>query len=385
MTRIGITGSYGGLNMGDEAILQVIVEQLRAAVKAEIVVFSANPADTTMRHDVDHALDPLDLSRDELKAEVKRMDLLVLGGGGILFDQWVRQHLREVQLAQDGGVPVFVWAIGVGPLDDPANREAVKACLERAVAVTVRDGGARMALEDIGLKRDVEVTADPGTLLTPEDLPKNALRCLGLSSGRLLIGMSVREPGPAAPDIDVGIYHHQLASAADYMVDRFGADIVFVPMEPTMHDVQHSHAVVSLMYRADRALVIKADYTSGQLLSLVGDFAFVVGMRLHFLIFAALQGVPFVALPYAPKVTGFVESLGMSMPPMEGLTTGRLIAHIDRTWDLRDDMRQLMDRGVPLLQERARKTADRVADLLRETVASDPRRPESRAASGGSE
>ncbi len=56
------------------------------------------------------------------------------------------------------------------------------------------------------------------------------------------------------------------------------------------------------MLRAQRATVLKGEYTSGQLLSLMAHFDFAVGMRLHFLIFAALAGTPFVALPYAGKV-----------------------------------------------------------------------------------
>ena len=43
------------------------------------------------------------------------------------------------------------------------------------------------------------------------------------------------------------------------------------------------------MDHAQRATVLKGEYTSGQMLAIVGHFAFAVGMRLHFLIFAALQ------------------------------------------------------------------------------------------------
>ena len=110
---------------------------------------------------------------------------------------------------------------------------------------------------------------------------------------------AVREPGVAAPDIDQNVYHALLANAADFMVDRYDADIVFVPMEPGSLDAQHSHAVIAQMLRAQRATVLKGRYSSSELLSLMGRFDFALGMRLHFLIFAALQGVPFVALPYA--------------------------------------------------------------------------------------
>ncbi len=40
--RVGISGSYGGLNLGDEAILHTIIAQLRRDLNVEITVFSRN-------------------------------------------------------------------------------------------------------------------------------------------------------------------------------------------------------------------------------------------------------------------------------------------------------------------------------------------------------
>ena len=61
------------------------------------------------------------------------------------------------------------------------------------------------------------------------------------------------------------------------MVDRFDADVVFVPMEPVL-DTQHSHAVIAKMLRAQRATVLKGHYTPGQLLSWIGNFDFSLGL-----------------------------------------------------------------------------------------------------------
>jgi polysaccharide pyruvyl transferase WcaK-like protein len=155
-----------------------------------------------------------------------------------------------------------------------------------------------------------------------------------------------------------------LANAADYMIERLDANLIFVPMERRTLDMQHSHAVIAKMAHADRAVVLKGEYTSGQLLSLIGKFTFAVGMRLHFLMFAALQGVPFVALPYADKVMGFLESMDMPMPPATQVNAGQLIAHIDRRWDMRDQIRDKIHRALPLLQERARQTHEMAVQLL---------------------
>jgi len=361
--RVGISGSYGGLNLGDEAILEGIVTELRRDLPVEITVFSRNPEDTLARHRVERAAPVREMSRDEVIPEIERLDLFILGGGGILFDAEAHLYLREVALAQERQIPVMVYAVGAGPLHDPAAQKLTRTCLSRAAAVTVRERRALQVLEEIGVHREIEITADPALLLRPEPLPANALKREGLE-GRRLVGISVREPGAAAPDIDENHYHALLANAADYMVDRLDADLVFVPMERQVLDTQHCHAVVAKMAHAQRATVLKGQYTSGQMLTIISHFAFAVGMRLHFLIFAALQRVPFVALPYASKVTGFLDALEMPMPPLQQVNAGRLIAHIDRSWDLHADLQARIDRALPTLQERARETNKIAVRLL---------------------
>jgi polysaccharide pyruvyl transferase WcaK-like protein len=296
------------------------------------------------------------LSRAEIVPELERLDLMVFGGGGILYDAEARTYLREVQICRDKGVPVMLYAVGAGPLNDPVIQAAVRDALEHVEAITVRERSAQQVLENAGVHRDITVTADPALLLKPAPVPRGVLKHEGLEGRRRLIGMSVREPGVAAPDLDPDVYHGLLANAADYMVDRFGADVVFVPMERSVLDTQHSHAVIAKMLRAQRATVLKGEYTSGQLLTLMGRFSFAVGMRLHFLVFAALQGVPFVALPYAGKVSGFLEDLKIPTPPLNLVNAGRLIAHLDQSWDRRRSMKAQLAKSVPVLQERAQQT-----------------------------
>ncbi|MDC3962362.1 polysaccharide pyruvyl transferase family protein [Polyangium jinanense] len=360
--RIGISGSYGGMNLGDEAILDGIITQLRASVPAEITVFSLNPQDTERRHDVDRAVPVRSLTRKESAAEVGRLDLFILGGGGILYDRDAATYLREVLIAKELGVPVVVYAVSAGPLVDPSARQAVRTALNAATVVTVRDKQARRLLEDVGVDREIHLTADPALLLREEPLPIEAIKAEGVEFERHLVGFSVREPGPAAPDIDPDEYYSLLANAADFVIERLDADVVFVSMERT--DVQHSHAVVAHMKNAERAEVLRRSYTPQQILNFVGHLEFTVGMRLHFLIFSALREIPFVALPYASKVKGFIEDLEMETPPLGSISAGQLIARLDRSWDTRNETRAKIRRLLPALKDRARETNRMVVDIL---------------------
>jgi len=366
--RIGISGSYGGMNLGDEAILEGILSQIRATVPADITVFSRNPSDTMARHQVERAVSARSLTRSEVTPEIRQLDLLVLGGGGILYDRDAASYLREVTVAHEVGVPVILYAISAGPLATQAARRSVREALNAPAptVLTVRDRLGYRLLEDVGVSREIHLTADPAFLLEPEELPVAALEAEGVDFTRPLVGFSVREPGPAAPDIRPDHYYALLANAADYIVERYDAEVLFVPMEKT--DVQHSHAVVAHMNNAERAEILRRKYSPRQILDLMGRFEFAVGMRLHFLIFAALRGTPFAALPYASKVSGLLEDLEMETPPLGSIGIGQLIARIDRSWDARADIRATIARRLPALRARAAQTNDLLLALLRGAI-----------------
>jgi polysaccharide pyruvyl transferase WcaK-like protein len=96
----------------------------------------------------------------------------------------------------------------------------------------------------------------------------------------------------------------------------------------------------------------------------MGRLEFAVGMRLHFLIFAALRGTPFAALPYASKVTGLLEDLKMPTPPLGSIGIGQLIARIDRSWDARSEIHAQIRERVPALRARAKLTNQLLLQLL---------------------
>lgn len=168
--RVGISGSYGGLNLGDEAILHVILTELRRSLPVEITVFTRDASDTRKRHGVEHAVEPHRLSLSEADAVVGNLDLFILGGGGLLYDADVERYLREVTLAKERGTPVMVYGISAGPLVKSATRAQAKEALDGVALITVRDRRARRLLEEIGVRREIQVTADPALLLEPEPL-----------------------------------------------------------------------------------------------------------------------------------------------------------------------------------------------------------------------
>ncbi|HXV92392.1 MAG TPA: polysaccharide pyruvyl transferase family protein [Pseudonocardia sp.] len=361
---IGVLGSYGGLNVGDEAILTSVLADLRALrPRARLVVFSRDPGHTREHHGVDEVVAWETADRRATADSAACLDLLVLGGGGVLYDGEAGRYLRLVQAAHRAGVPVFVHAVGAGPLRDPHQQAAVRDALAGVADLVVRDEESRRVLEDAGVDREIVVTADPALLLPPARVERECLARAGVPDGVRLVGVSVREPGRAAEHLDEDGYHALLATVADFLAHRIDAYLVFLPME--RDDVRHAHSVLSRMADPSRGRILHGPHRPADVLGLMRHLELVVGMRLHVLVFAALAGVPFLPLPYAGKVFDFARVTGA--PLLRGVVreqAGPLIAEIDRLWDERSVRAPAVRERVAALVARAAVTRERLAAVL---------------------
>ena len=109
------------------------------------------------------------------------------------------------------------------------------------------------------------------------------LKSYGASGAKPLVGISVREWRCWTHYKDI------IAQAADQIVEEFDARVVFLPMQYP-EDVVAAERIA--LRTKEKSIVLNDEYTTSELLSIVGNLDLLIGIRLHALIFAGVMGVP---------------------------------------------------------------------------------------------
>ena len=337
--RLLISGYYGFGNLGDEALLEVIVAQLRTRHPLlEIEVLAAEPALT------EHALRVSATLRSDpsaVRRAIARADVVVSGGGGLLQNATSLRSLFYyagiLRTAIRSGRKAMTFAQSIGPLDFIGRRVVAEFC--RGVsAATVRDARSARLLRSLLPGVDVRLTADPVFLYDPPVLQQSALAELGLGpASDPLVVVCVR--GSRA----FGDVATVVAEAADRLALEHGARIAFVPFGGAAD--ADAATVVMRKCRCRPTLIPAGDL--GTVAAIIAQARLVIGMRLHSLILAVRAGVPFLAVAYDPKVLGLCEDIGYPLEPLwscEGREHAASPAAelADDAWQRRDELARVV-------------------------------------------
>lgn len=353
--RILLSGYYGFGNLGDEALLEVIVERVRRRFPStRLEVLSATPTTTTARYGVEAA--PRWDWR-AVRSAIARADVVLSGGGGLLQNATsLRSLLYYAGILREGiheRKKTMVFAQSVGPLDFLGRLVVRKFCrgLDRA---TVRDERSFRLLAELVPQTGIERSADPVFLYegaADEDLTGEGL---GRESGPYAV-ISVRKSARFREAAAI------VARIVDRLAARHAIRAAFLPLGGAA-DAALSADVIRACKSSP---VILPECTLGKAASILRGARVVVGMRLHSLILAARYDVPFLALAYDPKVSALCEDLKYPLP---ALWQAGDVAPGNETIDAAVDRlvreRESLSQHLAGQAERVRAAAERNFDVL---------------------
>jgi polysaccharide pyruvyl transferase CsaB len=346
-----LSGYYGYGNAGDEAVLAAILEALQVQKPdARFTIASGDPDSTTARFGSEYPLDAVPRQGPRaLAAAIKRCDVFISGGGSLLQDvtslRNIVYYTSLMRFARLSRKPVAVYAQGIGPLLRPLSQKLTRAAVQNARVVTVRDEDSKSLLQRIGVRRNIEVTADPVWNLTPASNEVTSTR----NGKHQTFALSLR-PWPS--------YEFDPARSATIrnglrvLKQESGAHLRFVPMQASSDS-----PIGELLREGSDETVKTTDVHPRVIMATCGNCNVMIAMRLHALIFAAAQGVPCVAVNYDPKVEALAKLIGA--PLLQDLSESELARLPEAVRSAQPMSRQRLEQ----LQTSAWRSAELVSQL----------------------
>lgn len=190
--KIVISGWYGPGNIGDEAILQALINELKNKYKnADITVLSFNPKYNKRIHKIKAVYQiPSSIKRwlwsiftlnfFKTFKIIRECDIFIMGGGGFLSDwpnknvpkQWLKQF--KIVKFLDKNKKTYIYKMGVGPFIYENNKKLVKNCLNKYVdEIIVREKFSYNELKKIGINKEIKIEIDPVAVMDSKKFLKN--------------------------------------------------------------------------------------------------------------------------------------------------------------------------------------------------------------------
>ena len=300
--KIIMSGYFGFSNSGDDAILKSIIESFKSLNPyLNIKVLSKDPVLTEREYGV-AAVDRFKFF--DVRKSLKASDMLISGGGSLLQDKTssrsIWYYLLIMKLAKRYKKKVFVYSNGVGPINKIFNRNITRRVLNKVDYITLRDKDSYDFIKSIGVNNpNIKVLSDPVFNLK-EASDESVRKKFDINEDAVLV--SIRSW------IDDEKLIAELSKFLNYLIDE-GKNIVFMPMQ-TPRDTTISEKIAANLKSSK---IINEKYPVEILMSLMKNANFIVAMRLHAMIYAIHQNVPFIGLSYDPKTETLLKDFDESI------------------------------------------------------------------------
>ncbi|MGH6952524.1 MAG: polysaccharide pyruvyl transferase family protein [Vitreimonas sp.] len=363
MNLLAPFGFYGWGNIGDESTLQGFARLIsRHNNGMRVWVASRNPSHTAK---VEPSFKYYKAVGRDLRRKWAgyRATAAVVAGGTPIMDVFGNWPLGEIAplvvAASDQHKPFAFVGCGTETLHREESRRIVRDVVSPRVRHwTVRSERDKDRLTDYGVPTErVTIAADLAWTLEPvtKGFGQEYLARLGLNPDNRYVGVNLTSERFVLAQ-EPGLFS-KVATFLDRIIEKDDLRVLFLAneiREDDTFDTAASRRVLASMKYPDRALMVPNRYWSPQeMMSLIACCELTVGMRYHFCLFSALQGVPFIALKRSDKVEDLCWDLGWSYGlPLTDLHAAALVT-------MYADLEQARPSCLAALQNRVHRMRDR--------------------------
>lgn len=282
--KVLISGYYGFNNFGDEAVLSVLVNNLKESRIKDITVFSKNPEFTEKTYDV-KSVNSFNLA--EIFFSMMKTDFLISGGGSLLQDvtsaKSLIYYLFIILLALIFGKKVIIFAQGIGPINNKFLRAVTAFALKKCKYVTVRDEKSLNQMQKWGIKADL--VSDPVWSLK-----------LKRKYSHHAVGIQLRKWE--------GLTDELLQEWAKYVYETYNDKIIFIyALQKSLDlDICLRFEEILRTFKQDMHIHVVTNRATFEIVTAFSHLDEMIAMRYHACLLGLKYGIKVLPIVYDPKV-----------------------------------------------------------------------------------
>ncbi len=360
-----ISGYYGYDNIGDDSLLVSITDGIRQRLPDARITVLARKTKQISRICRVRTINRFNIPK--IWREMCHAHLLISGGGSLLQDGTSKRsslyYAYIMHFAKRLGLKVMLYANGLGPLNAKISREHAARALSDADYVSLRENASLKLARELGVTQEIRVSADPAFLLeTSPDVWLEHIKVREGISGKYFI-MSVKD-GNTFNGAKTGCDTLKvIADDIRALSHKYSLTPILIPMYPNQDT-----AISKRLCEAAGCGKVIDGLTAPELCALMKESEFVIGTRLHMLIFAAAMAVPMLGISYDPKINAFLEYVGQieRMLDIRYLNDGELFSAADELYIDAPTIREQLSATALELRKKAMEDGDAVMKLFLE-------------------
>lgn len=361
--RVVIGGYFGCGNLGDDAVLEGLLHELRHKhTGLTPIVLSGSPRLCKRSYKV---LAVWRKNPFSILCALCRTDLFMLGGGSLLQSVTSRRslwyYLALLSLCRLLKKPCCLFAAGLGPFAREKDTRLVARHLSHCRYISLRDAESHRLLQKLGVDGGLLHLSADAALLNPP-LTKlahsNELCRFKLDryhSGRKILCI-VLKGGTREAEL-----RSLLLAAARIVCREQGADIIFA-----VFDIRNDRTAAEQAQKelgASKLFLCRSPVTARALLLLSTA---VVTMRLHAMVLATAEGIPALGIGADPREGKLISFAKQSGQPFLGSVELNVPTLADAMSSLlsREPKKHLLRQAADEMQKIAQKDLANIAEMI---------------------
>jgi len=261
------------------------------------------------------------------------------------------------------GKPAIKFTQDMGPFNNKINRFFSKICLNRLDIIMARGEITKDLLKKIGIETPIYIQPDTAFVMDPAPIEeiKEILKKEQIDK-KTLIGIvpsrQVDKRILSTKDFKLqNNYTLLLARLADYLIEKFDANIVLIPNEITHEkngydDVYVAKKIFKNIKNKERVRLITNEYFAPQLKGVIGKCDLLISSRYHSMVAALSMCIPTLVIGWGFKYNQIMKMVGQEnfVCDYKKISLNELYLKIDHLWYNKEKIKKELADKMPSIK-----------------------------------